>query len=130
MLCNIFELFNVDAVNVTFVSNFLVTFNHSVNLLIYCTFGEKFRRELKRMANQTKRKIGIYCCSKTGNKSEGHPSDLLTLHYRKSRMNKSMSLPDNIEGNLFRKISKKKMKNIFYSDHVLDSNHDFCDNML
>ena len=60
MLCNIFELFNVDAVNVIFVSNFLVTLNHSVNLFIYYTFGGRFRGELKRMAIQTKRKIGKY----------------------------------------------------------------------
>ena len=129
MLCNIFELFNVNAVNVTFVSNFLVTFNHSVNLFIYCTFGERFRRELKRMANQTKRKMGKFCWSKAENKSESHPSDLLELHYINSRMRKSMSLPDNIEGDWFRKKSKTKSKDKFYSDHVFNSNHDFCDNM-
>ena len=31
------------------VSNLLVTFNSSVNLLIYCIFGKKFRREMKRL---------------------------------------------------------------------------------
>ena len=31
------------------VSNLLVTVNSSVNLFVYCVFGERFRNELKRM---------------------------------------------------------------------------------
>ena len=31
------------------VSNLLVTINSSVNLFVYCVFGERFRNELKRM---------------------------------------------------------------------------------
>ena len=58
MLCNIFELFGIDAVNVTFLSNFLVTLNHSVNLFIYCAFGERFRKELKREMKKTRRDSG------------------------------------------------------------------------
>ena len=39
----------VSAAAMTQVSNLLVTLNSSVNLFIYCGFGGKFRRELKRL---------------------------------------------------------------------------------
>ena len=129
MLCNIFELFDVYAVNVTFVSNFLVTFNHSVNLFIYCVFGERFRRELKRIANRTRSKISKHCCIKPESKSKDLPSNVLELHYRNQRLIKSISLPEDINEFYFRKISKAKVENKFYSDHVFDSHQDFCNNV-
>ena len=120
MLSNIFELFNISAVNVTFVSNFLVTLNHSVNLFIYCAFGERFRKELKRMINQTRRKLSRYCCIKSQHKSEDIPFE---SHYSNSRVRKSLSLPENIGRNLLRQLSKKN------SEHFFESNQYSCDNM-
>ena len=61
MVSNILELFQVDAVYILMISNFLVTLNSSVNLFIYCAFGEKFRKEIKRIINQMKRKIQKCC---------------------------------------------------------------------
>lgn len=110
MLCNIFELFDVSAVNVTFVSNFLVTLNHSINLFIYCAFGERFRKELKRVARNTARKFGKYCCMKSENKSDGIP---LESQYSTSRVRKSISLPENIGNRLFQKNFKEKFRAIF-----------------
>ena len=120
MLSNIFELFNISAVNVTFVSNFLVTLNHSVNLFIYCAFGERFRKELKRMINQTRRKLNRSCCIKSQHKSEDIPFE---SHYSNSRVRKSLSLPENIGKNLLRQLSKRN------SEHFFESNQYSCDNM-
>ena len=113
MLCNIFELFDVNAVNVTFVSNFLVTLNHSVNLFIYCAFGEKFRKELQRMARNTGRKFGKNCCMKSENKADNIPFE---SQYSTSRVKTSISLPENIGNRLFPKIQKKN------SDHFINPN--------
>ena len=103
-VCNIFELFDISAVNVTFVSNFLVTLNHSVNLFIYCAFGERFRKELKRMMKNNGRKLARFCSNKSENKSEGMPFE---SQCRTTRVRKSFSLPENISQRLNRKISKK-----------------------
>ena len=62
MVSNILELFQVDAVYVLMISNFLVTLNSSVNLFIYCAFGERFRNEIKRILNQMKRRTQKCCC--------------------------------------------------------------------
>ena len=120
MLSNIFELFDIFCVNVTFVSNFLVTLNHSVNLFIYCAFGEKFRKELKRMLNQARRKSSRYCCVKSEHKSEDIP---LNSYYSNSRVRKSLSRPENIRKKLIRQMSEKNSKQNF------ESNQYFCDNM-
>ena len=63
MVSNILELFQVDAVYVLMISNFLVTLNSSVNLFIYCAFGERFRKEIKRILNQMKRRVQKCCCN-------------------------------------------------------------------
>ena len=120
MLCNIFELFDISAVNVTFVSNFLVTLNHSVNLFIYCAFGERFRKELKRMMRNNGRKIARFCLIKSENKSEGIPFE---SQCSTTRVRKSISLPENISQKLIRKISKKN------SEQFNESNQYSCDNM-
>ena len=49
MVSNILEAFNFDAVPLTQVSNLLVTVNSSINIFIYCAFGQKYRLELKRL---------------------------------------------------------------------------------
>ena len=120
MLSNIFELFDIFSVNLTFVSNFLVTLNHSVNLFIYCAFGEKFRKELKRMLNQARRKSSRYCCVKSEHKSEDIP---LNSYYSNSRVRKSLSRPGNIRKKLLRQMSEKNSKFFF------ESNQYSCDNM-
>ena len=130
MLCNIFELFSIDAVNVTFVSNFLVTLNHSVNLFIYCAFGERFRKELKRVMKKASRKLGKYFWIKSENKSEDQHFESMVLHNFKCEVRKSSSHPENIEGSLFRKVSKTKTKNKFYSENIFVSHHDYCDTMF
>ena len=127
MLCNIFELFGIDAVNVTFVSNFLVTLNHSVNLFIYCAFGERFRKELKRVMKKASRKIGKYFWIKSENDCEDLHFESLELHKFKCGVRKSSSLPENIASNLFRKVSKTKTKKKFYSENIFDSHQDYCD---
>ena len=46
------------------VSNLLVTINSSVNLFVYCVFGERFRNELKKMLRPLARrvkKVGHFC---------------------------------------------------------------------
>ena len=129
MLCNIFELFSIDAVNVTFVSNFLVTLNHSINLFIYCAFGERFRKELKRVMKKTSRKIGNCFWIKSENKSEGLHFESLELRNIKYAVRKSNSLPESIEGSLSRKVLKTKTKNKFHSENIFDSRKDYCDTM-
>ena len=129
MLCNIFELFGIDAVNVTFVSNFLVTLNHSVNLFIYCAFGERFRNELKRVMKKARRKISKYFWIKSENDSEAQHSESLELHKLKCGVRKSSSHPENISGSLFRKVSKTKTKKKFCSENIFDSHQDYCDTM-
>ena len=39
------------------VSNLLVTVNSSVNLFVYCVFGERFRKELKKMIRPLARRL-------------------------------------------------------------------------
>ena len=121
MLCNIFELFGIDAVNVTFVSNFLVTLNHSVNLFIYCTFGERFRKELKRVMKKASRKIGKYFWIKSENKSEDLHFESIELRNSKYGVRKLNSLPKSIEGRLFRNVLQTKTKNKFHSENICDS---------
>ena len=125
MLCNIFELFGIDAVNVTFLSNFLVTLNHSVNLFIYCAFGERFRKELKREMKKTRRKIGKCFWIKSENESDDLHFESLELHNSKYGVRKSNSLPKSIEGSLFKKVPKSKTKNKFYSEDIFDSRKDY-----
>ena len=98
MLSNVFELFGVNAVNVTFVSNFLVTLNHSVNLFVYCAFGERFREELKRIGGKIRRKIRKCLPATSENKSEDiHFESYNTNSYStNSRVRRSFSLPENI----------------------------------
>ena len=46
------------------VSNLLVTINSSVNLFVYCVFGERFRNELKKMIRPLARRVkkaGHFC---------------------------------------------------------------------
>ena len=46
------------------VSNLLVTVNSSVNLFVYCVFGERFRNELKKMIRPLARRVkkaGHFC---------------------------------------------------------------------
>ena len=40
----IFQVFDMSMTELTPVSNLLVTLNSSVNIIIYCIFGEKFKR--------------------------------------------------------------------------------------
>lgn len=51
------------------ISNLLVTLNSSVNLFIYCGFGRKFRRELKKLfgLNGTAPQVSAYCASSDSN---------------------------------------------------------------
>ena len=49
MVSNVLEAFKVEAVPLTQVSNLLVTINSSINLLVYCVFGKRFRSELKQL---------------------------------------------------------------------------------
>ena len=70
MLSNILELFEIDAVSVTMISNFLVTFNSSVNLFIYCAFGERFRNEIKHLTHKISRRISNCCFAKYHKKSQ------------------------------------------------------------
>ena len=108
MVSNILELFEVHAVSVTMVSNFLVTLNSAVNLFIYCAFGERFRNEIKRLAKQIYRKVTRCCYVKYNVKS-----NVLSIHLKSpdTKLRKSKSLPDitsamsNVHGT--GKISKK-----------------------
>ena len=65
LVVNILEVFEYNIIALHNVSNLLVTFNSSVNLIIYCIFGEKFKR--------------IFCqlfCHRTGGRGDGmqdHP---------------------------------------------------------
>ncbi|KAL7641811.1 UNVERIFIED_CONTAM: hypothetical protein RMT77_007685 [Armadillidium vulgare] len=43
-IVNVLEMFNITLVYLTMISNLLVTINSSVNFIIYCIFGQKFRR--------------------------------------------------------------------------------------
>ena len=46
------------------MSNLLVTINSSVNLFVYCVFGERFRNELKKMIRPLARRVkkaGHFC---------------------------------------------------------------------
>uniref|UniRef100_T1J193 G-protein coupled receptors family 1 profile domain-containing protein n=1 Tax=Strigamia maritima TaxID=126957 RepID=T1J193_STRMM len=49
LVVNILEAFNIINDNLTQMSNLLVTVNSSVNFIIYCIFGQKFRRILQRL---------------------------------------------------------------------------------
>lgn len=44
LVVNILEVLNINIMALNNTSNLLVTFNSSVNLVIYCIFGEKFKR--------------------------------------------------------------------------------------
>ena len=44
LVVNILEVFSLNIIALNNVSNLLVTFNSSVNLVIYCIFGDKFKR--------------------------------------------------------------------------------------
>ena len=44
MASNLVEAFGGEAIELTQISNLLVVLNSSVNIMIYCTFGMKFRR--------------------------------------------------------------------------------------
>ena len=44
LVVNILEVFNLNIIALNNVSNLLVTLNSSVNLVIYCIFGERFKR--------------------------------------------------------------------------------------
>ena len=65
LVVNILEVFEYNIIALHNVSNLLVTFNSSVNLIIYCIFGEKFKR--------------IFCqlfCHRSGGRGDGmqdHP---------------------------------------------------------
>ena len=121
MLSNIFELFDVNAVNVTFVSNFLVTLNHSVNLFIYCAFGERFREELKRIGGQIRRKVSKCYPTKPENKSEDLPFE---SHNTNSRVRKSFSMPEHISRGSLRNVYK------YSSDHLSPSLPHTCDDLF
>ena len=57
MVSNILEALGVNALTLTQISNLLVTLNSTVNLCIYCSFGERFRNELKHLIKK--------CCGHT-----------------------------------------------------------------
>ena len=121
MLSNIFELFSVNAVNVTFVSNFLVTLNHSVNLFIYCAFGERFREELKRTGCRIRRNI-LKCCPAT---SENKSEDIhFELHNNNATVRKSFSMPENILRRSIRNVSR------YSSDYYSPSLPHTCDDLF
>ena len=90
MIANILEYFNIDAVSVIIVSNLLVTINSSVNLFIYCAFGERFRKEISRMAHQINRRIAKCCIFRLPSKSKEYPSLELS---GKCTLNRSKSMP-------------------------------------
>ena len=94
MVSNILELFQISAVSVTMVSNLLVTLNSSVNLFIYCTFGERFRKEIKRLANQIKRKLNKYCFMRYKSPSSIFQEDNESVRCLKLDRKKSKSLPN------------------------------------
>lgn len=48
-IINILELMNIVVDELTMASNLLVTINSSVNFIIYCIFGQKFRKLLLQM---------------------------------------------------------------------------------
>ena len=41
---NVLEMFGIEIAFLTMINNLLVTVNSSVNFLIYCIFGQKFRK--------------------------------------------------------------------------------------
>ena len=51
LIINILEVFKINIIALNNTSNLLVTFNSSVNLIIYCIFGDKFKRVF----------IGLFC---------------------------------------------------------------------
>ena len=98
MVSNILELFEVCAVSLTLVSNFLVTLNSSVNLFIYCAFGERFRNEIKRLAKHIRRKVTICCCINYNVNSKDISLVKKNLSTKRSflhaKLRKAKSLPD------------------------------------
>ena len=95
MVSNILEMMNLDGFYIITVSNLLVTINSSVNLLIYCTFGLKFRNELKRILSATIARISDTCTMKmkSGSRSFSH----INLSCSRSK-GRSKSLPDVARG--------------------------------
>ena len=55
LIVNILEVFKHDINEVTETSNLLVTVNSSVNIFIYITFGEKFKKQLMQILSCLKR---------------------------------------------------------------------------
>ena len=91
MVSNILELFEVEAVSVTMVSNFLVTLNSSVNLFVYCAFGERFRAEIKRLAKMLRKKIARCCYSNYDVKTQ---DQLFLNQHKRANFTKSKSVPN------------------------------------
>lgn len=48
-ILNVLELFHIFVNELTILNNFLVTVNSSVNFIIYCIFGQKFRRSFLKL---------------------------------------------------------------------------------
>ena len=75
LVVNILEVFEYNIIALHNVSNLLVTFNSSVNLIIYCIFGEKFKR--------------IFCqlfCHRTGGRGDGMQDHPFLTRYPQSKV--------------------------------------------
>ena len=49
LVVNILEVMGIDVIELNSISNLLVTLNSSVNFIIYCIFGDKFKRIFLRL---------------------------------------------------------------------------------
>ena len=125
MISNILELFEVCAVPVTIISNFLVTFNSSVNLCIYCAFGERFRNELKRLTNRIKKKMFRCFDSNHGASSQ----DVSFLHKNRTKqVVKSKSLPEIVPGH--KNSDRIGQRSQYRMEVQTNSNFKECDKLL
>ena len=84
MVVNIFEAANILVDEMTRVSNLLVSVNSSVNIVIYCIFGDKFQRLFLR----------YFCCASFRRSASGRSSpemrddnSAVSTHYGLARAN-------------------------------------------
>ncbi len=68
LVVNVLEVMSIETTALTKISNLLVTFNSSVNFIIYCIFGEKFKRLFCHLFCGRK-----YCCFGPYANKEGFP---------------------------------------------------------
>ena len=108
MVSNMLDAFEVEAVPVTQISNLLVTINSSINLFIYCGFGEKFRSELKRLIKE--------CCTGTTNcnlQSSGIPTEnnpQQRVLYSKYRQTVTIQVQGCVKAEMCRSVVNTKQK--------------------